>query len=232
MTATFGRVEVPKRMLKLRRDERGYPVPVVAEWSSEQELQLPPPVDPQFGAIAVTRGEPGVGTAMLGNMEPTRQRHAMLATRCQVCDRDLRSSKFRFMAGGPMLDWFTEPWVCGPCMAFAVRVCPGLIRATRHTLPLVIHRVRSVELCQERIGLKPPSVTPIAEFKSDLDAHAMDAAMKERRSWLAPMDFRPQPAEQTGLRYTSMLYFIRARVTESQQFTTAEFLAAFDWSGA
>jgi hypothetical protein len=59
----------------------------------------------------------------------------MLAHRCQVCDRDLRSSKYRFMAGGPMLSWFTEPWVCGPCLTFAVQVCPGLIRAQRHDEP-------------------------------------------------------------------------------------------------
>src|SRR5689334_17701532 len=115
MTATFGakHIPIPKRMNRLPRERRGFPVPHVAEWTSEAGVILPPPIHPRFGAMVVTTGRQGEGEPTLGQMSPMRQRRAMLETRCQVCDRDLRSSKFRFMAGGPTLRWFTEPFVCG-----------------------------------------------------------------------------------------------------------------------
>lgn len=133
--------------------DRGHPVPYVADWSGEsREYAM---FDATFGRFAVfTAGRRGDGVPVLGKMNPARQRDCMANYRCQVCYCPLAAPYTAAVWPGQVaVDPSTglpcplllEPWTCAPCMAIAMRACPGLARhrakvvtVHRHTLVMTL----------------------------------------------------------------------------------------------
>lgn len=125
----------PDTLAHVLRSTGGLPVPFVAAWSSEQDYVIRPD--------ALVRGEPSVfssgrrgdGEPLFGEMEASRQRHCVLKRRYQVCNHRCPDG---LAVDGPGLGQdavvgidaaraILEPWVCAPCLEYALRVCPGLV---------------------------------------------------------------------------------------------------------
>lgn len=94
----------------------------------------------------------GDGDAVIGRQNPQRQRRSAMLYRCQVCDAEIPERRAWLVVSaratlqpvtvdgrrGKSLV-VTEPWLCHPCAAFSISVCPGLI-GRRRTDDLVMHR--------------------------------------------------------------------------------------------
>ncbi len=126
------------------RDGRGRPVPWINVWSAEMpEARWTVEWDGHVQSRGLfTAGGRGEGTPDFTRQAPQRQRASMAARLCQVCGMAAGESAVLVMSGrisarevevdglGPRVV-LTEPWLCEPCGAFAVAVCPGLIRRRR-----------------------------------------------------------------------------------------------------
>lgn len=150
-------IPIPDRMAHLPR-WHGLPVPTIASWEGDypeaawtwrhdehvDRVAWFPPDDTQ-----------GVGKPVLGRMHPPRQRRSAVLLRCQVCDAQLEAGKaWLVMAPHAGLETITvegrqgkalvvhEPWLCAPCVSYAIRVCPGLVGRTRVD-ELMLHRPRT-----------------------------------------------------------------------------------------
>lgn len=134
----------------------GLPIPTIASWSSEypeQEWRWRYDHHVQRQAW-FSIGEAGVGTPVLGRMNPQRQRRSASTLRCQVCDAALEAGRAWLAVGPGTRETVTvegrvgtanvvyEPWLCAPCARYAVAVCPGLV-GRRRTESLVLHRPRT-----------------------------------------------------------------------------------------
>lgn len=207
---------IPEHMKHLLVDEHhGYPVPYVAEWSSEQDMILPPPEHPFFGAICTTKGGPGQGTPILGAMHPGRQRECMQFRRCQVCHTDLDGDMW--MAGGAKLKWFTEPPCCLDCMRFAVQVCPGLVRGSRHRIPghrLRVRRVKNYAIAQSRVGVIPRHDINVVSISEQFGGISGASSFRVPIDWYA-------------VGKPSMLYFFMGSPIAPEEFIVEDFLRKF-----
>jgi hypothetical protein len=198
----------------------GLPIPYVAEWSSETEFVVPPPVDLDYGMVAVTKGMYGYGEPLLGAMQPQRQRECMTERICQVCHTKL--GNVVFMAGGNRLEWFTEPPCCLPCMRFAVQVCPGLVRGSRHRVPshrLRIRELSTYALAQARVGIPPTFDVRVEILMSNLGG-ITPPDMPQVKSFRVPIDW-------TDPIHSSMLYFFMGSPINPKTYTVEEFLAEY-----
>lgn len=86
-------VPMSARVAELLTTEGGLPVPHVAAWSSERTERVSRDIHLTRlgwnGPATFSSGGQGEGRAVLGEMEPARQRRAVLDRRCQVCDLEL-----------------------------------------------------------------------------------------------------------------------------------------------
>ncbi len=151
-------VPMPRQIRRLPRDVRGFPVPYVAETEEEQDswtFQRD-----KHGVLYLTTVKPRARTRtpLLGEMNADRQRHAMSIPCCQVCAKDLRgdwrkegvwlTTDLHMLEEGA---WLTEPPCCWSCLAYALRVCPGIVSKRRKEAKQgedrrVVLRVRDWEL--------------------------------------------------------------------------------------
>lgn len=143
---------LPPRIAALPRTKSGLPVPYVAQWEGEERLRVA--FDPHVRAEALfSSPRRDGGDATLGLMEVSRQREVVSRGLCQVCRARL-DPRDRFVAGlfEPTRDrgqLIREPWCCTACLAFALRVCPGLLRARRDANLTVIRMSKWVTVLAE-----------------------------------------------------------------------------------
>lgn len=141
---------MPPRVAALPRSAGGLPVPFVAAWEGEQEMEIRPcPLVQGQKAIFPARGSlVGETRPVFGEMEPSRQRYAVASVSCQVCRLQLGPMTSDLEDGPRDPLWLVdmlavpdtlpghrvaiEPWVCDDCLVYALQVCPGmLVRSTR-----------------------------------------------------------------------------------------------------
>jgi hypothetical protein len=213
---------MPEGVAGLLRTEGGLPVPHVAAWSNESTDRLER--DPYLTRLgyyvpaAFSGGAQGDGHAVLGEMEPARQRRAVIDRRCQVCDREL-GERHRpnppwrqplwladirvfgtddegsvgadiggqtIIVGRRRCPLVLEPWVCEPCLAYALQVCPGLIKrqtgGTRMRPALRMLRVRraQVVVVRGRIGGDGPVAGRLAATYAKLAVVDFDIVRPEQ----------------------------------------------------
>lgn len=154
--ASWRDVPVPKRIGRRPTTEHGYPVPWVSTSVAESgkpSFRWGGRADGPLQGLPLVTAQPGwthkhseagrQGTApILGRLNEDRQRYAMLAPRCQVCQYQLPLRGPWLFIGGPLGEVspysglpgaFREPAVCTECAQYALRVCPGLVAGHRRT---------------------------------------------------------------------------------------------------
>lgn len=138
---------MPKAIAKLPRTDKGLPVPWVASWTSEttEHVEVDPLANHQLAIFTI--GGVGQGEPILGEMNPVRQRQSAALRLCQVCGVEIARS------GGYIVTWpgqevdtgrarlplILEPWCCGSCLTFALKVCPGIARIARRDDIRIVH---------------------------------------------------------------------------------------------
>jgi hypothetical protein len=172
-------VAMPARVAALPRTPGGIPITYTVAWTSERDVQLrPDPLLTRLGYgehLAIfAGGAPGDGAPKLAVTETSRQRRAALLGLCQVCGHpipepskrrprwlaDLRKNGQTIRLDGRMLPLIIDTWTCAPCMAYALQVCPGLIRH-RAEAPLHLLAVRAYRLVAT---LERPDSIPASEL--------------------------------------------------------------------
>ena len=126
----------------LPRSAGGLPVPYVARWVGEEALRIRPCRFAR-GQFALFARESWVGRSppLFGWMDPRRQREVVRLGRCQVCRvmlprlggrgvRWLVDFLVAPIVGRPETFVSFEPWTCAECLRYALRVCPGMLRAS------------------------------------------------------------------------------------------------------
>jgi hypothetical protein len=146
-------VPEPDTLEHVLRSAGGLPVPYVAAWSSENDRQIVRPCPLVQGKPAFfSGGRRGDGDPVFGEMEPSRQRHCVIKRRCQVCNGraseqllvDGRGTSHSTLVGGAWLKVVLEPWVCAPCLVYALRVCPGLVTKSAYQQIQILEVRRAV----------------------------------------------------------------------------------------
>jgi hypothetical protein len=141
---------------------RDITVPYVAVWTSEQPnfRVAPDPMVKGRPALFRGSGKRGVGSPVLGKMDPARQRICVIRGLCQVCAKPLEGNGWfaLFMEQVSLVDGreavaVREPAACAECMALSVAVCPGLKRGS----PLIVQ-------ARKRTLLMTLTVPPIGGF--------------------------------------------------------------------
>ncbi len=174
-----GDVAMPRRVAALPRTPGGIPITYTVAWTSERDVELrPDPLLRMLGhgdALAIfAGGRPGDGTPKLAITETSRQRRAAILGLCQACGypipmptkrrprwlADLRKNGQTIAIGGRMLPLIIDTWTCSECMAYALKVCPGLIRR-RAESPLHLLAVRGFRLIAT---LERPDSIPASEL--------------------------------------------------------------------
>lgn len=147
----FTSCPVPHHLRNLPTDRRGFPVPHVAEWTSEtpdatdrrgdsrfaiedfRDIGCPYPevvtIDPQGG-------HQGEGAPRLAKLSPARSRECVIKRICSICGRKASPEETLAFIGTRRSDGhliLSEPGMHKRCAAFAVFACPGINRE-----PLVI----------------------------------------------------------------------------------------------
>lgn len=122
-------------MIEREYEGRKLRVPHVAAWSDEDETIVRH--CPMVGQkAAFSRGRQGRGDPVWGEMDPERQRVAMMGVRCQVCDEQLTLSEASLVVWDEIQhdehgrDLVMEPWLCDRCVRYSIAVCPGIARRT------------------------------------------------------------------------------------------------------
>lgn len=138
-------VPMPPGVAALPRTNGGIPITYTVAWSSEQGSVVRR--DPVVGrdAIFAAEGRQGEGTPKLAIVDTARQRRATVLGLCQVCGRKVPGRQRppwrqhpRWLADlhkgqGWRIGFRTVPliidgWTCEPCLTYALRVCPALVR--------------------------------------------------------------------------------------------------------
>ena len=101
-------VEIPKRMRKLKRDKRGYPIPVT---------------------VLVDRD----GTPHFTVHDHVKRRDILKADRCAICGKGLEGERW-FVGGAKsafsILGAYYDPPMHHECAQYALKVCPYLAAPT------------------------------------------------------------------------------------------------------
>lgn len=140
-------VEMPPTVAALPRSAGGLPVPWVAQWDGEEDMRVAPCrwANGRDAVFPAAGSQIGLTRPVFGIMEPSRQREAVGAVRCQVCRGDLSEMSDTLDEGREPL-WLIdlmhepktmrghrlvlEPWVCDDCLVYALQVCPGMLLAS------------------------------------------------------------------------------------------------------
>jgi hypothetical protein len=142
LSSSWREVDMPPQVAALPRSAGGLPVPYVASWEGEDEMRVAP-CRFAFGRAAIfpVRDVVGATRPVFGVMEPSRQREVVMGVCCQVCHTDAGPMENKLTSESrchwlvelahkpPTYDrpLILEPWVCGSCLTYALRVCPGLL---------------------------------------------------------------------------------------------------------
>lgn len=138
-------MKVPSFLSHLRTDRRGLPVPFVNRWGVEEHLgHMTIRHDPHVGRLGFfydDLGPDGPDEPDFTSQNIGRQREAMARGLCQVCGREVPWSRRnivlselsveRIDLAGVQVPVVIEPWLDDRCAAFALHVCPALIRRRR-----------------------------------------------------------------------------------------------------
>jgi hypothetical protein len=115
---------MPPQLAALPQD-RGFPVPWVADWSGNTETFA---LDPQDGRILACDCVPGRGRAMLGVNCAVRQRQGMRERLCGTCGTPITGPLT--MIGTPTMPYSLEPALHIDCALFSLLACPRLTRGS------------------------------------------------------------------------------------------------------
>ncbi len=143
-------VPMPRQIAALPRTKGGIPITYTVAWSSETVPEARP--DPLLAGIAPEGiralfhcGSQGEGSPKLAVSDVARTRRVVIAGLCQACGRklpgrtkppwrqhprwlcDLRNSGQEIRIGYRTLPLIVDGWTCESCLAYALRVCPGLV---------------------------------------------------------------------------------------------------------
>ncbi len=143
-------VPMPRGVARLPRTNGGIPITYTVAWSSETVPQARP--DPLLSGISphgiqalFHSGSQGEGSPKLAVSDVARTRRVVIAGLCQACGLrlpgrskspwrqhprwlcDLRNSGQEIRVGFRTLPLIVDGWTCEPCLAYALRVCPGLV---------------------------------------------------------------------------------------------------------
>lgn len=183
---------------RLRRDERGLPVPWINRWGEETIATTR--IEPDLhvgGQVAVFHDDHGdVPDFTRQNMG--RQRQAMTQGLCQVCGRFVPWSRRNLVLAGATVEMVDlggrrvaavhEPWLDDRCAAIATLLCPALIRRS-HEDNLSVLAVRSPSRVQVIMSTGRVDVAELVRQGQDeargrqLSA-AVDAAGGEVAMWV------------------------------------------------
>lgn len=162
---------MPRGVAALPRTNGGIPITYTVAWTSETEpvAREDPLLRPLMGpgVLALFHGgRQGRGTPKLAIGSVDRTRRVVVAGLCQACGQrlpgrsqppwrqhprwlaDLRNSGQTIRMGARTVPLVVDGWTCEPCIAYALRVCPGLVSRTPATSvgPLRLLRVRDARL--------------------------------------------------------------------------------------
>ncbi|MFI6179727.1 hypothetical protein ACIA8R_29580 [Nonomuraea sp. NPDC051191] len=138
---------IPPQIAALPQD-RGFPVPWVAEWNSRTETVA---VDEQFGRMLACDCAPGQGRATLGVNCAVRQREAMRDRLCGTCGTAIIGPMA--MVGTRDMPYSVEPGLHLDCAVFSLLACPRLAHAGGRAGLVVMDRYT---LMEDRIlGVNP-----------------------------------------------------------------------------
>lgn len=121
---------MPDRIARLPRDKRGFPVPWVSCWDTEETRLRPEKVEIDLGdyLVQVMAADcdhvAGVGTPELAQLCASNQRKGMTERRCDACG-DPITGDVHFV-GQIRNDWFREPPLHVECAVYSLLVCPGI----------------------------------------------------------------------------------------------------------
>lgn len=127
-------VPIPKRMLKLPRDPRGYPIPVIVYRDGEGNPHFT--INDHIVVIGIRQTD-----------------------RCSICGEPLKRN--RWFAGGPGSAFdpngtFIDPPAHGSCIRYAMQVCPYLA-APSYGKRIDAKTIRNV---REQLVLRDPTLDP------------------------------------------------------------------------
>jgi hypothetical protein len=143
-------VPMPRGVARLPRTNGGIPITYTVAWSSETGPEARE--DPLLrgfvpaGTLALFHsGAQGQGTPKLAVSDVARTRRVVMAGLCQACGQklpgrsaspwrqhprwlcDLRNQGQEIQIGLRRVPLIVDGWTCEPCLAYALRVCPGLV---------------------------------------------------------------------------------------------------------
>lgn len=120
-------VPMPRQIAALHRDRRGFPVPWISDWSSNQEKPSLVEGDRRFGAwLGKCPHVDGEGEPNLGALCPTRQIKGMIERRCDVCG-DHMPKRLYWMGNQELVtSGYRECPLHLDCLLYSGQVCPGM----------------------------------------------------------------------------------------------------------
>jgi hypothetical protein len=133
---TIALPELPPRIARLPKDERGYPVPAFVEWMKERDFE--------GQRHPGRRGEPGA-TPDFRFIRPGFRARAFKNRLCWICGEP--TGVHQVYAIGPMcvINRTTmEPASHRECAEFAVKACPFLVKPRMRRLPMAEDEPRHV----------------------------------------------------------------------------------------
>lgn len=103
-------------------------MPWVARWSGEAEIVVRDDDErPGYLALCQSRDDRS-GVPEFKSFHMTRQRRAATQRLCSVCGDPIEGPRWSaILAGYPPLK-HQDPGCCAACLAFALRVCPAIVR--------------------------------------------------------------------------------------------------------
>lgn len=170
MPSDWRSVPMPRGVARLPRTNGGIPITYTVAWSSEtvpearEDPVLRGIVPP--GSLALFHsGRQGEGTPKLAVSDVARARRVVVEGLCQACGEklpgrsappwrqhsrwlcDLRNQGQEIQMGPRRVPLIVDGWTCEPCLAYALRVCPGLVAKAAATgdVELRLLRVRDAE---------------------------------------------------------------------------------------
>lgn len=158
-------VPMPLAVAALPRTASGIPITYTVAWTSETvpEAREDPLLRGRCptGTLALFHsGSQGEGSPKLAVSDVARVRRAVILGLCQACGRqvpgsatspsrigrwlcDLRNQGQEIKIGYRRVPLIVDGWTCEPCLAYALRVCPGLVKKDwQHDAPAALRVLR------------------------------------------------------------------------------------------
>lgn len=113
---------------RLKRSTSGLPVPWVVRWSGEARFVVrEDEIQPGWLALCHARDDRS-GDPQFASLHMARQREAAVRRLCAVCGDPICGPRWNVMLSGDPPSRHRDPGTCAACLAFALRVCPGILR--------------------------------------------------------------------------------------------------------